>query len=268
MLTVEEQRDKCLRDSGADNDVKLPPSKRVEAHKNALECLNELRSNYQTELLVNRALEARRPVGSGAPEAYLAPAPAGATVTPSDVATLAAAAGDQATKLSTSQNQQNFLGFSWGAGAGYAFGQGPRRVTASVVNGVVRVSSDVTDGPRVFLEAHVFPEALAPNSGTRGLGPFAVVEAGSSSGTSSSALTGFGLGVMYGWQTDAKSSAGFSVGVGYIWEGGVQTLGDGIVANQPLPKGETQVRYTNQSAGAIMIMLSRQFGAPAAKPSS
>jgi len=162
--------------------------------------------------------------------------------------------------INQTANESKFLGLNWGLGAGYAFGKGAKRVTASVVNNIVRVSSDATNGPRVLLEAHYYPEKITWNEGDFGYGPFAAVETGAAGTTTSNGITGFGLGLMAGWKVASNSSSGFNLGVGYLWEGNVQTLGDGISANQPLPAGETQIRYKNQSLGAITVFFSWTFG--------
>jgi hypothetical protein len=134
----------------------------------------------------------------------------------------------------------------------------------------VRVSSDVTDGPRVFLEAHYYPEMtrFTNKAGTVGWGPFATFETGAGGSSNSNGLTGFGLGIMGGFKVSNTSSSGFNVGVGYIWEGNIQTLGDGIVANQPLPSGETQIRYKDRSVGALTILFSYKFGSSIPSDSS
>jgi len=70
---------------------------------------------------------------------------------------------------------------------------------------------------------------------------------------------------MVGWKDPgADSNGSWNLGVGYEYAGSIKVLGDGITANQPLPSGETQVRFKNRSAGAVIVMISRRFrtGAP------
>lgn len=147
---------------------------------------------------------------------------------------------------------KSFMGSNWAVGIGYSFGQGPKRITeAEVVNGVVRVKQDDTDKPIVLLEVHRLFE-IGPRFG---VGPFASFQTGSDD-----AVLGFGVGVQFGWRDSApKSSGGFLLGVGYGWTQGVKTLGDGIVANEPLPEGETEIRYKTQSAESIFVFVSRRF---------
>jgi len=147
---------------------------------------------------------------------------------------------------------KSFMGSNWALGIGYSFGKGPKRITeAEVVNGVVRVTQDDTDQPLVLLEAH----HLFPMGQRFGIGPFASLQTGSED-----AVLGFGAGVLFGWKDAEKdSSGGFLLGLGYGWTHNVKTLGDGIVADQPLPTGETEVRFKNQSAESLMFFVSRRF---------
>ena len=59
--------------------------------------------------------------------------------------------------------------------------------------------------------------------------------------------------------TDHRRPGGFLLGVGYGWTQGVKTLGDGIVADQALPDGETEIRYKTRSAESIFVFVSRRF---------
>jgi hypothetical protein len=234
----------------ASQDAQNHPSLRKEKGEAALGCLSNLQSGVTTTITVEKN-------AATTAEEKLATLDS-ATALTSLIATKQKEATD-ATNAATTQS--DFLGVSWGLGVGYAFGQGPRRVTAALVNNIVRISSDVTDGPRVFLEAHYYPEWWTSHTGNFGWGPFATVEAGTAGSTSSNGITGFGLGLMAGFKVPGTtSSSGFNVGVGYLWEGNVQTLGDGITANQALPSGETQIRYKNQSVGAVALLFSWKFG--------
>jgi len=252
----------CNTQLAAAKSVDLYPSERLQRAKAAQECFSDARSQVAGQL---NALVST-PLSADTKDAV-----------PSTVNSLTnlgnqATTGQQdATKTANTANTQtNFLGVNFGLGAGYAFGRGPGRVTASVVNNVVRVSSDITDGPRIFLEAHYYPEFIpfTTKSGNFGWGPFATFETGAGGSTSSTGLTGFGLGIMAGFKVSNTSSSGFNVGVGYLWEGNVQTLGDGIIANQPLPTGETQVRYKNRSVGALAVLFSYKFGSSIPSDSS
>lgn len=66
---------------------------------------------------------------------------------------------------------------------------------------------------------------------------------------------------MWGWkdgQLPAEANA-FTLGVGVVFDLNVKTLGDGIHANQPLPEGETEVRFKEKSRPSLMLMFTRSF---------
>jgi hypothetical protein len=168
-----------------------------------------------------------------------------------------AATNEKKSQEKVEWGQKEFMGLSWAIGAGYAWGRGPTRIkSAEVVNGLVRIKEDVTDQPRVVLEAHYF----FPSNHRLGYGPFGSVQAGSNG----SDPVSFGAGIALGWK-DGNGPGGFVLGIGYDWSSGVQVLGDGLTANSPLPSGETQVRYKTRSAGSLLLFVSRRFslsGAP------
>jgi len=87
--------------------------------------------------------------------------------------------------------------------------------------------------------------------------PFASVQASSDN----SSAVSFGLGYMVGWSDEIASTPtatkSWNLGLGVLLESNVQRLGDGIHANQPLPDGETQVRYKQSGASSLFILLSR-----------
>jgi hypothetical protein len=158
-------------------------------------------------------------------------------------------------KVKETGANSKFLGFNWGLGIGYELGLGPTRVgDAEVVNNIVRVKEDATDGVRAVLEAHHFFEV---SRGKIGIGPVAAVQLGSDG----SSAVSFALGAMIGWKDqDDKTSAGsWNLGIAYDLSQGVKVLGDGITANKPLPAGETQIRYKTQSAGGLLVFFSRRF---------
>ena len=149
----------------------------------------------------------------------------------------------------------NFIGFNWGLGIGYGFGQGPERITeAEVVNGIVRVKEDKTDGIRAVLEAHHFFDG---RRGRFGWGPFASVQLGKDGASA----VAFAVGLMAGWkdQGDKTSAGSWNIAVGYEFGQDVKVLGDGIEPNAPLPTGEAQVRYKTQPADALLVFFSRRF---------
>jgi hypothetical protein len=98
-------------------------------------------------------------------------------------------------------------------------------------------------------------------------GPFIAVEVGGGTSAtpsgSNNPITGYALGWMIGFRhptantTSATSSWNF--GVGLRIDPHAQVLGDGIVANQPLPAGETAIRYKNEPRAGVMLLSSFSF---------
>jgi hypothetical protein len=164
--------------------------------------------------------------------------------------------------------KQNFGGLSLGVGLGLTLNADKvsRVTSASAVNGIVRVTgtSDAVAG--IVLESHYF---FVPNrdfatvpQGAWGHGPFVAIVAGSSG---SNVISAYALGWMIGlreptwtyvnnsWKATYGSSS-WNFGVGVRIDPSVQVLGDGDVANMPLPAGETAVRFKNvPSYGVIMV---------------
>ena len=112
--------------------------------------------------------------------------------------------------------EKDFLGQKWGVGVGYSTGFDDIVGTAAVVDGVVSVTKDLTDQPRVLFEFHNYRWCNAyreDNAPIRtGCGPFAAVAS-----RDDKAVSGVAIGWMYGWKSrDPKEATGFSIGVGVI----------------------------------------------------
>jgi len=155
--------------------------------------------------------------------------------------------------------------------------QNRNRVTsASVVSGVVRVSQVADAAAGLVLESHYFfvPTKPLPIFGVPaydwGHGPFVAIVADTSG--SNSVISAYALGWMVGlrqptWDlSDIKnpkvtysSTASWNFGVGLRIDPSVQVLGDGIVANRPLPAGETAVRFKNVAGYGVMLISSFSF---------
>lgn len=169
-----------------------------------------------------------------------------------------------AANSSLAGNLGDFFGSKFGLAVGAAHALGKQRVdSATVVNGLIRVEQARTDRPIVAFEAHHFIFGLSglPTKGDRifAHGPFASVQ----SSSSSSSIASFGLGWMFAWSdpiedhlTDTKS---WNLGVGILLEGESKYLGDGLRANQPLPVGESQVRYKTSSGRSLFLIVSRSL---------
>ncbi len=154
------------------------------------------------------------------------------------------------------QADESFLGLKWGVGLGYSFGDEDFIEQAELVDGVIRVTDDQTDQARVLLEFHKYFWCNNQHkSAETGCGPFVAVAA-----SSDDLLKGVGIGFMYGWRGhDEKASDGFSVGIGAILDNDVRSLADGFDANQPLPSGETEIRYETKSRWSAILFVTRTF---------
>jgi hypothetical protein len=152
--------------------------------------------------------------------------------------------------------------------------QAQHRVTsATVVNGIVRVTqtNDVSAG--IVLESHYF---FVPTKTWLfgvvppldwGHDPFVAIVANSGG---NNVVTAYALGWMVGlrqptWDlTTGKatysSSASWNLGIGLRIDPAVQVLGDGITANAPLPAGEsTYVRLKTVQGYGLMLVSSFSF---------
>lgn len=156
---------------------------------------------------------------------------------------------------------------------------------------IVRVKKDSNVRARFMLESHYFFVPRKPfiskefgvRAGEWGWGPFVSIEPGGSDAIISSV----GAGVLFGLRrqpliplpTDGDSSANgsgnktedggsqaappatdsFNLGIGVEVDPDVQVLGDGIKANQPLPDGETSIRYRNTEQVGLLFIFSYSF---------
>lgn len=177
-----------------------------------------------------------------------------------------------------------FGGFGWGVGIATNFDVGGKRVnTASVVNNIVRVDDTSSNASVSFvLEAHYFlRDYLFGLGGNRddctirgnvlnctelAHGPFVAIEVGGGSSASASTgpITGYAMGWMVGMRHPslvpdvATAKASWNVGVGLRISPAGKVLGDGLVANQPLPVGDS-LRFKTEPRLGVMLMSTFSF---------
>jgi hypothetical protein len=178
-------------------------------------------------------------------------------------------------------------GLGWGLGIAADFDTGGTRVAnASVVNGIVRLNDTSSNvGVSFVLEAHYFftnwslpatKQACTAgfldvlNCNDIGIGPFVALEVGGGTSATPSAngpITGYALGVLFGMHhptVDTKTgkitnpTSSWNFGIGLRVDPKAQVLGDGLVANQPLPAGDS-IRYKTEPRPGIMLMSSFSF---------
>lgn len=158
----------------------------------------------------------------------------------------------------TKQDRQDFAGLNWGAGVSVTFDlAGLERISdAEVVNGVVRVKDEDDVRARIMLESHYFftdRPGFGLDAGDWGHGPFFALQPGSDDIIEAAAL-----GWMIGFRQKG-SDRSFNIGLGVAVDPNVRTLGDGIIRDQPLPAGETEVRYREEAQYGLILIFSQSF---------
>ena len=178
----------------------------------------------------------------------------------------------------------DWAGLGWGLGIATNFDVGGRRVnTASVINNVVRIEDSSSNVSVSFvLEAHYFLRddlfgLAGKDACTRGRspfnctelaqGPFVAIEVGGGSSASPAAngpITGYAMGWMVGMRHPslipeiASPTASWNVGVGLRVSPNGKVLGDGLVANQALPVGDS-IRYKTEPRLGVMLLSTFSF---------
>lgn len=65
------------------------------------------------------------------------------------------------------------------------------------------------------------------------------------------------LGVMVGFRRANNQS--FNLGIGIAVDPSTRVLGEGLRANQPLPAGETEIRFKEESQYGLVLLTSFSF---------
>ena len=180
----------------------------------------------------------------------------------------------------------NWGGIGWGIGIATNFDVGGARVNnATVVNNVVRVDDATSNvGISFVLEAHYFlrdhffgfggQEACTRtivgsliNCTELAHGPFVAIEVGGGTSATPAAngpITGYAIGWMVGMRhpsyplNSVTKTASWNIGVGLRVSPNGKVLGDGLVANQFLPAGDS-IRYKNEPRYGLMLMSTFSF---------
>jgi hypothetical protein len=208
---------------------------------------------------------------------YVLPHPAPATVVPSY------RMYDNSIALVEAAPTKTFGGVTFGVGFGVTFDvQHQQRVaSATAVNGIVRVTDSSSNVfASLVAESHYFfvPEAdfvlgnAAVPAKTWGHGPFVAIDG--TSANNNTIIAGFSVGWMIGFRqprgptavnpyTLAKEAPydnnSWNIGLGFRVDPKAQVLGDGVVANMPLPPGETTVRLKTVPRYGVMLLTSYGF---------
>lgn len=169
--------------------------------------------------------------------------------------------GASAMNAQAEDDQRDINGFGFGAGIAIQLGQNAVDKAELDEAHIVRVTQEADARVGIVLEGHYLFD-MWQTEGERstdiGLGPFLAVQ----TGDNNNIIDSVGLGVMMGLSRHDRDERGwgnsFNIGLGVMFDPTVQKLGDGIVANEPLPAEESQIRYRQEHAyrGVIMITYS------------
>lgn len=153
-------------------------------------------------------------------------------------------------------NDLAIMNKNFGAGimANFDAHYGGKRVKkASVIGGVVRVDESSQAQVGFMLEAHKFISS-PPDSNSRTVhGPFIGIILQDQARVDTAVI-----GYMWGFR-QLKSTQTLNIGAGISVSPSAQVLGDGIVEGQPLPNGETSVRFKNTTKFGFSVITSFGF---------
>jgi hypothetical protein len=163
--------------------------------------------------------------------------------------------------------------FGIGVAANIDLGKSDRITEADIVSGNrIAVKKERNDFARVLFEAHYFftpPDTKilgtyyncaiqcdASRPRDFGFGPFVAVQP-----SQNEIIDAIAFGLMVGFKQPAVGTSGSSwnFGVGAIIDPSVKTLAPGFRGGQPLPAGETQIRFTERSEWGLILMSSFSF---------
>jgi hypothetical protein len=173
------------------------------------------------------------------------------------------------------EGRQTFGGLDLGVGLSFTMDVGKidRISRASVVNGVVRTDDQDNGRARIMLESHYFftpctwnflglknpcstvdgYRVADPKVARWGVGPFIAIQPGSDN-----IIDAIGMGLMVGARRE-QSAQSFNLGIGVVFDPNTRVLGDGIRANEPLPSGETDIRYRETLQTGLLVLTSFSF---------
>ncbi|ULA60479.1 MAG: ANKREPREGION domain-containing protein [Nitrospira sp.] len=140
-----------------------------------------------------------------------------------------------------------FQNVGFGLGLGWTHNLGPRRVESVSVasNRIVRIDDERNDLVRVMPEVHLWIDRWDEQRWS--WGPFLAVAPGSR------IINAVGGGLMVGYRPHQHDRYSVNFGIGGTLDLDTRVLGDGIIANEPLPPRETSAR-TKQTTGAGLLV--------------
>jgi len=194
-------------------------------------------------------------------------------------------------KVERELNESRFREWGFSIGLGISFDlEGGDRIENAVVdaNGIVRVTQENNEVPRLLLETHYFfvskkryvirkpdgslvtqPDPNNPETRKAvifedrdpqarwGHGPFVGIQS-----SDDEIIDSFAFGWMLGFRRPTPkgpSGESFNVGFGLIVDRDVKILGEGIEPDQLLPEGESEIRFRNESRLGALLAFSFSF---------
>jgi len=184
---------------------------------------------------------------------------------------------------------KTWAGIGWGLGVAADFYvRGRRVVDAQIISGsnIVRVTDESANvGVSFVLEAHYFVSdvflksitgkkapgectqkaySADPNCTEVASGPFVAIEigGGTKATTDAGPITGYALGWMWGLHhpgLSVSNASSWNLGIGFRVDPQAKVPGDGFIANQPPPPGETAVRFKTEPRYGLMLLSSFSF---------
>lgn len=140
-------------------------------------------------------------------------------------------------------------GLGFGLGLGWTHNLGPRRVdSVTVVNRIVRIDNERNDLVRFMPELHFWIDRWDEQRWS--WGPFLTVAPGSR------IIDAVGFGLMMGYRPHQRDQYSFNLGIGGTLDLDARVLGDGLIANEPLPPRENTARTKYTTAAGLLILFS------------
>ncbi|WP_423604173.1 hypothetical protein [Sphingomonas sp. MS122] len=175
--------------------------------------------------------------------------------------------------------KQKFGGIEFGVGVSFTADLGSRdRIGEAMLdpNGIVRVKDENNGRARIMLESHYFftpcgrvfginglgrNECTIENGRVKsrapaswGIGPFVALQPGDEN-----VIEAIGMGFMIGFRKNPETTQSFNFGIGYVVDPNTRVLGDGVLQDQPLPVGETEIRYKETAQSGLLFLASFSF---------
>ena len=159
---------------------------------------------------------------------------------------------------------EKLFGFKFGVGAAITSNRRNKAIKDATVNskGIVRVTREDDTSVGYVLEAHYFFAPDRPflnlTTGGWGIGPFVAIQGGNEK-----ALSGLGFGLMIGFRQLGSalvptSNLSWNFGIGAIYDPSIKVLGDGLVADRPVPVGDS-ARTVEVGSWGLMLVSSFNF---------